>query len=171
MMPTGRFELLPSGVIIIADNLRFWLNSVKTSSMVILPLVRVKCILHGKYDIFNAGSDRDEITIHQLAEIYKSIGQELFGYSGEIIFKQHEDKHYNTDDPKRRCPDLTKIKSILGYTPSVEVGDGVRRYLRFLYAETSTKNNSEVSASAQPQGSCKSNFLLQHGITLRGVAK
>ena len=136
-----------------------------------ITLASLKCILHGKYDIFNAGSDRDEITIHQLAEIYKSIGQELFGYSGEIIFKQHEDKHYNTDDPKRRCPDLTKIKSILGYTPSVEVGDGVRRYLRFLYAETSTKNNSEVSASAQPQGSCKSNFLLQHGITLRGVAK
>ena len=31
-------------------------------------------------------------------------------------------------------------------------------------AETSTKNNSEVSASAQPQGSCKSDFLLQDGI-------
>ena len=36
-------------------------------------------------------------------------------------------------------------------------------------AETSTKNNSEVSASAQPQGSCKSDFLLQHGISNQEV--
>ena len=40
----------------------------------------------------------------------------------------------------------------------------VVKTLIYAEAETSTKNNSEVSASAQPQGSCKSDFLLQHGI-------
>jgi len=37
-----------------------------------------------------------------------------------------------------------------------------------LYAksETSTGINSEVSDFAQPQGSCKSDFLLQHGVTV-----
>ncbi|MDR0197198.1 MAG: NAD-dependent epimerase/dehydratase family protein [Oscillospiraceae bacterium] len=95
-------------------------------------LVSLKCALHAKYDIFNIGNDEEEMTITQLAEIYRSVGGELFGYVGDIVFKEHSDKHYNTDNPQRRCPDLSKIKSVLGYKPSVNTRTGVERYLRYL---------------------------------------
>lgn len=97
-----------------------------------LTIASLKCILSGKYDIFNAGNDIDEMTVYNLAEIYKKTGQELFGYDQEITFKVHEDKHYNTDNPQRRCPNLTKIKTELGYNPQVDVRTGVRKYLEFL---------------------------------------
>jgi UDP-glucuronate decarboxylase len=92
----------------------------------------LKCALRGKYDIFNIGGDSEEMTIRELAEIYKSAGRALFGYSGEIIFEEHADKHYNTDNPKRRRPDLSHIRAELGYKPEVGVERGVERYLRFL---------------------------------------
>lgn len=102
-------------------------------------IASLKCAMYGKYDIFNAGNGQDEITIYQLAEIFRTAGQELFGYSGKIIFKEHADKHYNTDSPKRRCPDLNKIKSALGYSPAVNIHDGVSRYLKFLEREEAFK--------------------------------
>jgi len=96
-----------------------------------MTIASLKCALYGKYDIFNAGNDQDEISIMRLAEIYREVGQSLFRYSGEIVFCRHTDRHYNTDNPQRRCPDLRKIKSLLNYRPSVKTYDGIRRYLEF----------------------------------------
>ncbi|MCL2638019.1 MAG: NAD-dependent epimerase/dehydratase family protein [Oscillospiraceae bacterium] len=98
-------------------------------------LASIKCALYAKYDIFNIGNDTEEITIRQLAEIYRDAGKDLLGYEGEIVFREHEDKHYNTDNPQRRCPDLNKIKTVLGYQPSVDTRTGIERYLKFLKGE------------------------------------
>lgn len=98
-------------------------------------LASLKCALYARYDIFNIGNDEDEMTIRELAEAYLSAGQSLFGYSRDIIFKEHTDKHYSTDNPQRRRPDLSKIKSVLGCAPSVDTRTGVERYLRFLKAD------------------------------------
>lgn len=97
-----------------------------------MALASLKCALYGKYAVFNAGNDQDEMTITQLAEVYRNVGKELFGYSNEIVYKQHSDKYYNTDNPQRRCPDLRKIKTTLGYTPSIDTSSGVKRYLKYL---------------------------------------
>lgn len=97
-----------------------------------LTLASLKCILSQQYNIFNAGNDIGEMTIYELAQIYREVAGELFGYSQEIIFKEHTDKHYNTDNPQRRCPDLSRIKTTLGYEPQINVREGVRRYLQFL---------------------------------------
>lgn len=98
-------------------------------------LASLKCALYAQYDIFNIGNDQDEITVYQLAEIYRQVGREVLGYTGEIVFRQHADKHYNTDNPQRRCPDLRRIQAALGYAPAVSVHAGVERYLRFLKEE------------------------------------
>jgi len=95
-------------------------------------LASLKCALYARYDIFNIGNDMEEMTIRELAEIYRSVGNSIFGYNGSIIFSEHTDKHYNTDNPQRRCPDLSKIKTVLDYTPSVDTRTGVERYLRYL---------------------------------------
>ena len=98
-------------------------------------LASLKCVLYAKYDIFNIGNDSEEMTIRELAEIYRSVGKSVLGYSGEIIFQEHTDKHYNTDNPQRRRPDLTKIRTILGYAPFIDTRIGVERYLKFLKLE------------------------------------
>jgi UDP-glucuronate decarboxylase len=95
-------------------------------------LASLKCALCGRYDVFNIGNDSEEMTVRQLAEMYSEVGRDLFGYSGDIEFREHSDKHYNTDNPQRRCPDLSKIRHELGYAPSVDVRVGIERYLRFL---------------------------------------
>lgn len=92
----------------------------------------LKCALLGKYDIFNIGMDRDEMTVLELAEIYKKVGQDYFNYKGNITYKTHRDIHYLTDNPQRRCPDISKAKSILNYNPKIEVPTAVLRYLTHL---------------------------------------
>lgn len=92
----------------------------------------IKCAVYGKFDVFNIGSDGPELTILQLAKLYKNIGKALFNYNGEILFKIHSDKEYLTDNPNRRCPDITKAKKILGYESKIHVEKGIERYLKYL---------------------------------------
>lgn len=92
----------------------------------------LKVLLHGKYDYFNIGMDQPEITVQQLADYYVEVGREIFGYTGKVAFAVSEDRDYLTDNPQRRCPDLTKARTLLGYRPTIEVQEGVRRFLRFI---------------------------------------
>ena len=56
------------------------------------------------------GTDSPEVSIRELAERVVKKSQELFNYKGKIVFRKSEDKHYLTDNPNRRCPDITKAK-------------------------------------------------------------
>jgi UDP-glucuronate decarboxylase len=93
------------------------------------------CLLHGQYDYFNIGIDKPEISVRQLAEIYCAAGREIMGYSGNAVFATSSDPEYLQDNPNRRCPTISKARTILGYAPEVHVEEGVRRYLRFLIEE------------------------------------
>ena len=93
----------------------------------------IKCALYDKYDIFNIGIDKEEITILQLAEMYKKIGEEYFDYKGNIVFKIHPDKHYLTDNPQRRCPDINKAKNLLRFSPKIDTYTGIKNYLKYLF--------------------------------------
>ncbi|MGB7605788.1 MAG: NAD-dependent epimerase/dehydratase family protein [Lutisporaceae bacterium] len=92
----------------------------------------IKCCLYGKFEVFNIGSNSAELTINELADIYKNIAIELFGYNKNIVYKIHTDREYLTDNPNRRCPDIAKAKNILGYEPQIHIEDGIRRYLEYL---------------------------------------
>ncbi|GAA4380845.1 NAD-dependent epimerase/dehydratase family protein [Hymenobacter koreensis] len=93
----------------------------------------LKVMLHGKFDVFNIGMDQPELSVREFAEIFNREGKEIFGYQGHIFFSKSADQEYLTDNPNRRCPDLTKARTVLGYNPSVRVEDGIRRYLNFLH--------------------------------------
>lgn len=95
-----------------------------------------KILLYGKYDFFNIGIEKPEITIAQLAEIYREAGGEIFGYQGEVKYQISEDKDYLTNNPQRRCPRIDKAGKILGYFPEISVADGVRRFLTFIKEST-----------------------------------
>lgn len=92
----------------------------------------IKCALFGKLDVFNIGSNGPELTIYELAKLYQRIGKELFGYDGQIVFRTHSDKEYLTDNPNRRCPDITKARSLLHYEPQIHIEEGIRRYLEYI---------------------------------------
>ena len=96
----------------------------------------LKVLLHGKFDVFNIGIDKPEISILELANIYADIARKLFDYQGNVIYQKSEEKNYLTDNPNRRCPVIEKANSILNYTPSIYVRDGVERFLKYLAEET-----------------------------------
>lgn len=92
----------------------------------------LKILLHGKYDYFNIGIDFPEISIKELADIYVNAGKEVFDYEGKVVYNISEDKDYLTNNPERRCPNIDKARKILNYEPSIQVNDGVKRFLTFI---------------------------------------
>ena len=85
----------------------------------------LKVLLYGSYDYFNIGIEKPEITIKELAEIYKEAGEKIFGYTGKVVFDVSADKDYLTNNPQRRCPDISKARKILQYNPQIEVREGL----------------------------------------------
>jgi dTDP-glucose 4,6-dehydratase len=86
-------------------------------------------------EVFNVGND-EEVTIRQLAEII----DELSGYPKGIRFADNTDPNYLTDSPQRRCPDLTKIRESLGWSPKVSLREGIERTIRF-FQQASANND------------------------------
>lgn len=72
---------------------------------------------------FNIGTASPEITMTQLAEIIV----ETLNLSNKIIYHQSDDKEYLTDNPQRRCPDITKARKLLNYEPVVSLEEGLTR--------------------------------------------
>jgi len=63
-----------------------------------------------------------EITIAEFAQRVKT----LTGSASPIVFKP-----LPQDDPKQRCPDITKAKKLLGWEPRVALEEGLRLTLDF----------------------------------------
>ena len=93
------------------------------------------CLTYGQYDYFNIGNNIPEISVSEFAKIFKSNGHKVFGYQGSIFHKKSDDIDYMTDNPNRRCPDISKARKKLNYIPKVNVEEGVERYLKFLKEE------------------------------------
>lgn len=72
-------------------------------------------------EIFNVGND-EEISIKNVAEIIKKIINKPIN----IKMEKSSDPNYTKDNPNRRCPDLSKIKSI-GYSPQIGLEVGIKR--------------------------------------------
>jgi len=82
----------------------------------------LKILFQGKPgSIYNVGND-EEIQMKELAEKIKKLIGEV-----EISFEESTDKHYTTDNPQRRVPDLTKIKEELNYSPKIALNEGLKR--------------------------------------------
>jgi dTDP-glucose 4,6-dehydratase/UDP-glucuronate decarboxylase len=78
---------------------------------------------------YNVGTDSPEISMLDLAELVAELAGELLGRSVRVIQGQSPEKDYLVDNPQRRCPDITKARKELGYSPSVTLEEGLRRTL------------------------------------------
>ena len=76
-----------------------------------------------------SGTETPEISMADLAEKVIEISRELTGYSGRLIRQPNPESVYLVDNPNRRCPDISKSRTQLGYEPKVGLDDGVRRTL------------------------------------------
>lgn len=78
-------------------------------------------------EVFNVGNDEREITIGELAEVLREVAGPP---SLEIKYRVSQDKHYLTDNPQRRCPDLAKLRSRFGWSPKIPLHKGLERTLQ-----------------------------------------
>lgn len=74
-------------------------------------------------EVYNLGNP-NEFTILELAEKVK----QLTGATSEISFAQS----LPTDDPLKRCPDITKARDILGWEPKVMLEEGLKKLIVYL---------------------------------------
>jgi UDP-glucuronate decarboxylase len=65
----------------------------------------------------------NEMTLNQLAELVLS----LTGSSSKLEYFPLPD-----DDPKRRCPDITKMKSMTGWEPSINLETGLSETIDYM---------------------------------------
>jgi nucleoside-diphosphate-sugar epimerase len=80
-------------------------------------------------EAYNIGVETPEVSMRELAERMVSLGRELFGYEGKVVHQPSADKDYLVDNPARRCPVILKARQELGYRPSVDLDEGLRRSL------------------------------------------
>jgi UDP-glucuronate decarboxylase len=78
---------------------------------------------------YNIGTEKPEISMTELAQRLIDTSGELFGYQGRLVHKPNPEADYLVDNPNRRCPDISKARAHLGYEPTVEIADGLRRSL------------------------------------------
>ena len=98
----------------------------------------LKILVHGRPgEPYNIGQESPEVTMKELADLVTNIGRELCGYSGTVVLQESTDSRYLTDNPQRRCPDISKARGELGFAPAVSLTDGLRRSFMW-YAENST---------------------------------
>lgn len=90
---------------------------------------------------YNIGNDSPEISIREFAERNIASAKKLWGYSGELSFARSADADYLTDNPHRRCPNISRAKEELAYAPSISLDDGIARSLTW-YAGNNTAEDS-----------------------------
>jgi nucleoside-diphosphate-sugar epimerase len=72
-------------------------------------------------EVINLGN-QDERTVQEIAEKVKDLTKS----SSEII-----QKPIGADDPKKRKPDTSKAKSLLNWSPTVELDQGLRYTIEY----------------------------------------
>lgn len=107
------------------DQIRSWCYVDDIVDGIILCLENEKAI----GQVFNIGNPRSTVTILSLAEKIKSIAES----SSEIVFVPK-----NYVDVELRIPDIKKSKELLGYSPKIDLNDGLTRTIEW-YRENSYK--------------------------------
>lgn len=77
-------------------------------------------------EIYNVGNDEEEITVREVAERLRDVAGEP---RLEIEYRVSADAHFLTDNPQRRCPDLSKLRGQFPWEPRVNLAEGLGRTL------------------------------------------
>jgi nucleoside-diphosphate-sugar epimerase len=78
-------------------------------------------------EAFNIGVERPEISMLELAETVIKVSREVLGAQVGLRFQKSEDSAYLSDNPLRRCPDISKARRLLNFNPRTPLEEGLRR--------------------------------------------
>lgn len=81
-------------------------------------LVRVRAAPNLGEHVFNVGNP-DERTVLEFAEVIRKVA----GSSSPIEFRDF----ISSDDPQRRCPDITRVRAHVGWEPRVSLEQGMEQ--------------------------------------------
>lgn len=84
---------------------------------------------HKGFDVFNIGMDSGEVSISELSELVAQVGYQILGSRIKIAFSKSEDANYLVNNPQRRCPNIEKARKLLGFSPVVDLEEGLTRTL------------------------------------------
>jgi len=77
-------------------------------------------------EIYNVGNDDNEVNMMTLAKMVSDL------FKGKIeVASVDYPSTYPKADPMRRCPDITKLRTIIGYNPHIHLKQGLRKTLRW----------------------------------------
>jgi UDP-glucuronate decarboxylase len=76
---------------------------------------------------FNIGTEYPEISVRDLAALLLNIA----GSRRKVVHRPSDEADYLTDSPNRRCPDITRARSQIGYKPLVGLETGLGRTLEW----------------------------------------
>jgi UDP-glucuronate decarboxylase len=83
-----------------------------------------RIILSGRPgESYNVGSDLDEYSIKEMA----SLLHKICGVKGTPRCDGGQSQEYIKSAPKRFCPDISKLKTELGYKPKIDIYTGLQR--------------------------------------------
>jgi UDP-glucuronate decarboxylase len=91
-------------------------------------LLRLASAEEARGEVVNIGNDK-EMRIIDLATLIKK----LVNSKSEISFGP-----LPPDDPKRRCPNISKVKKILNWAPRTSLGDGLKRTIQWFKEKSRT---------------------------------
>lgn len=87
----------------------------------------MKVLLAGKPgEVYNIGNDKPELSMYELALKMCQIMN-----NGIKPRRKRYPAHYPAGEPQRRCPDITKIRTELGYKPKVSLDVGLKRTVKW----------------------------------------
>lgn len=89
-------------------------------------------------EAYNIGVESPEVSMKDLAGRLASIAGNQFGYNGRVVTEASAEADYLVDNPQRRCPIIVKARTELGYTPRVELDEGLRRSLLWYREQQAT---------------------------------
>jgi len=90
-------------------------------------------------EVFNVGNPEGEIGMLDLAEI-------VAGIFGNIIKTENRigpNETYMSADPKRRCPDINKIRNLVDYNPRINLENGLKRFVEWAKEEYNLQQSSQ----------------------------
>jgi nucleoside-diphosphate-sugar epimerase len=82
----------------------------------------------------------NEMSVGEVAEMVIDLSAEISGSPSEVVFEPLPE-----DDPKRRCPDITRAREVLGWEPSVPAREGLEKTLSW-FAERPSERREAPTA-------------------------
>ena len=87
----------------------------------------IRVIALGKSgEAYNIGNNKPEISVNNILKTFQKIHNKKI--NGAVVDYPNS---YPEDEPLRRCPDLSKAKIDLNYIPKINLGDGLKSYLKW----------------------------------------